>query len=72
VEQRLEQVAEGALELLMGETGSSVITHDFGSGDPKHRLITPKLVVRRSSHLAPAEEAGSTESGNHNREEQKK
>ena len=72
VEQRLEQVAEGALELLMGETGSSVITHDFGSGDPKHRLITPKLVVRRSSHLAPAEEAGGTESGNHNREEHQK
>jgi DNA-binding LacI/PurR family transcriptional regulator len=72
VEQRLEQVAEGALELLMGETGSSVITHDFGSGDPKHRLITPKLVVRRSSHLAPVEEAGGTESGNHNREEHRK
>ena len=71
VEQRLEQVAEGVLQLLMGETGSSVLTHDFGSGDPKHRLITPKLVVRRSSHLAPAEEAGGTESGNHNREEQK-
>lgn len=69
VEQQLDQVAEGALQLLMGETGSSVITHDFGSGDPKHRLVTPKLVVRRSSHLAPAEEAGSTESGNHNREE---
>lgn len=72
VEQRLDLVAEGALELLMGETGSSVVAHDFGSGDPKHRLITPKLVVRRSSHLAPAEEAGSTESGNHNREEQRK
>ncbi|MFC0680985.1 LacI family DNA-binding transcriptional regulator [Lysobacter korlensis] len=72
VEQRVDQVAEGALQLLMGETGSSVVTHDFGSGDPKHRLITPKLVVRRSSHLAPAEEAGGTESGNHNRKDKQR
>lgn len=55
VEQQLELVAAATLELLMGATGSRVIPR--GESDaPTHRLITPKLVVRRSSHLAPAEE----------------
>jgi DNA-binding LacI/PurR family transcriptional regulator len=36
----------------------------------RHRLVTPKLVVRRSSHLAVVDEAGSTESGDHSRKEQ--
>jgi DNA-binding LacI/PurR family transcriptional regulator len=72
VEQRLDQVAAGTLELLMGATGRRVIPHGEsagGSGEPVHRLVTPKLVVRRSSHLAPVEEAGSTTPGNHNRKE---
>ena len=71
VEQRLELVASGTLELLMGATGRRVIPHGESDADnPRHRLITPKLVVRRSSHLAPVEEAaGSTMAGNHNREE---
>jgi DNA-binding LacI/PurR family transcriptional regulator len=70
VEQNLGEVAAATLELLMGATGRRVIPHGEGSQEPRHRLITPKLVVRRSSHLAPVEEAGSTEAGNHNREEE--
>ena len=66
VEQQLDQVAAGTLELLMGASGRRVIPHGDG---PNHRLITPKLVVRRSSHLAPVEEAGSTPTGDHNRKE---
>ncbi len=66
VEQQLDQVAAGTLELLMGASGRRVIPHGDG---PSHRLITPKLVVRRSSHLAPVEEAGSTPTGDHNRKE---
>ncbi|HWR84951.1 MAG TPA: LacI family DNA-binding transcriptional regulator [Rhodoglobus sp.] len=70
VEQRLDQVAAAALDLLMGEQGRRVIPADEHPREPRHRLVAPKLVVRRSSHLAPVEEeAGSTEAGNHNREE---
>ena len=77
VDQRLDQVAAATFDLLMGESGQRVLPHGAGSGSdgPHHRLIEPKLVVRRSSHLAPVEEtgpaeigtidAGSTESGNH-------
>lgn len=60
VEQRLDLVAQGTLELLMGPTGRSVQPHGAG-GDRPHRLITPALVVRRSSHLAPVEEPTSTQ-----------
>lgn len=70
VEQRLDVVAAGTLELLMGVTGSRVIP--LGSSTEHYRLVTPKLVVRRSSHLAPVEEgAGRTTTGDHNREETK-
>lgn len=66
VEQRLDLVAGATLELLMGESGRRVIPAEEYPAGPRHRLITPKLVVRRSSHLAPVEEeAGSTESGDH-------
>jgi DNA-binding LacI/PurR family transcriptional regulator len=65
VDQRLGDVAAGTLELLMGVGGQRVRPHGEGSDEPRHRLITPQLVVRRSSHLAPVEEdAGSTETGN--------
>jgi len=67
VEQQLDLVAAATLELLMGATGRRVLPADEGGQDARHRLITPKLVVRRSSHLAPVEEAGTP--GNHNREE---
>ena len=59
VEQRLDLVAAATLELLMGATGSRVLPHGEGA-DATHRLIVPKLVVRRSSHLAPVEEETST------------
>lgn len=67
VEQQLDQVAAGTLELLMGATGRRVLPHGATGHETRHRLITPKLVVRRSSHLAPVEEADTV--GNHNREE---
>jgi DNA-binding LacI/PurR family transcriptional regulator len=69
VDQRLDEVAAGALELLMGATGRRVIPHGSASEDPRHRLITPQLVVRRSSHLEPVEEAGGIMPGNHNRKD---
>jgi DNA-binding LacI/PurR family transcriptional regulator len=57
VDQQLDLVAAGCLELLMGATGGRVLPHGSGGDDPSHRLIAPKLVVRRSSHLAPVEVA---------------
>ena len=70
VEQRLELVAAATLQLLMGATGRRVLPHGEVGLDA-HRLVTPKLVVRRSSHLAPVEEeTGSTTAGNHQREEE--
>jgi DNA-binding LacI/PurR family transcriptional regulator len=69
VDQRLTEVAAGTLELLMGATGRRVLPHGSAEDDPRHRLITPQLVVRRSSHLAPVEEAGGTMPGDHNRED---
>ena len=69
VDQRLDDVAAGTLELLMGATGRRVLPHGTGSDDPRHRLITPQLVVRRSSHLEPVEEAGGIMPGNHNRKD---
>ncbi len=65
VDQRLGDVAEGILDLLMGRTGRRVLPHGSGADDAGHRLITPQLVVRRSSHLALVEEADGTEPGDH-------
>ncbi|HEY4224395.1 MAG TPA: LacI family DNA-binding transcriptional regulator [Pseudolysinimonas sp.] len=65
VDQRLADVAAGTLELLMGATGRRVLPPGYAArDDPRHRLITPQLVVRRSSHLEPVEEAGGTMPGN--------
>jgi DNA-binding LacI/PurR family transcriptional regulator len=70
VDQHLAEVAAGTFELLMGATGRRVLPHGTTSGDdPRHRLITPQLVVRRSSHLEPVEEAGGTMPGDHERTE---
>jgi DNA-binding LacI/PurR family transcriptional regulator len=67
VDQRLGDVAAATLELLMGPSGQRVRPHGDVGDSPTHRLITPQLVVRRSSHLAPVEEdAGGTETGNRN------
>ncbi|MEO5921196.1 MAG: LacI family DNA-binding transcriptional regulator [Pseudolysinimonas sp.] len=57
VDQQLEEVAAGILQLLMGATGRRVLPHGSESDDPRHRLITPRLVVRRSSQLEPVEDA---------------
>lgn len=75
VDQKLDLVAAATLELLMGATGKRVLPHGAAGSnrsgdDPSHRLITPKLVVRRSSHLAPVEEPGAPAAGNHDRKEE--
>jgi len=44
VEQRPEQVAAGALRLLMGESGSAV--GDLPPETQRHIIIEPALVVR--------------------------
>lgn len=46
VEQPLDEVAEGVLELLLGERGSDVVGWDADATDARHRLITPRLVTR--------------------------
>jgi DNA-binding LacI/PurR family transcriptional regulator len=70
VDQRLDDVAAGTFELLMGATGRMMLPHGAtGGDDPRHRLITPQLVVRRSSHLELVEEAGGTTSGDHDSRE---
>jgi DNA-binding LacI/PurR family transcriptional regulator len=50
VEQSLGEVAAGALELLMGETGSDVIGGELLPGEA-HRLVMPELVVRSSNRI---------------------
>lgn len=70
VDQRLGDVAAATLELLMGATGRRVRPHGEAPDGATHRLITPQLVVRRSSHLAPVEEAGAVASGDHNGEKE--
>ena len=60
VDQRLDAVAVTALELLMGDTGDRVLP----VGDPllrdPHRLIRPRLVVRRSTPLTVADDGSLT------------
>jgi DNA-binding LacI/PurR family transcriptional regulator len=56
VDQRLDEVAADALDLLLGPTGSRVLPVGADTGEPRHRLVDPRLVVRRSSHLAPVDE----------------
>lgn len=51
VEQPLDEVAAGVLELLMGPTGADVLDRDAAAGVPRHRLVTPRLVVRERSTL---------------------
>jgi len=70
VDQRLDEVATGILDLLMGATGRRVLPHGSGADPLGHRLVTPQLVVRRSSHLAPVEEADGTRPGDHTEEKE--
>ncbi|PJJ65505.1 LacI family DNA-binding transcriptional regulator [Compostimonas suwonensis] len=46
VDQRLTEVAAGVLELLMGVSGKAIVPRELTPGE-SHRLITPRLVVRR-------------------------
>lgn len=70
VDQRLGDVAAATLEILMGATGRRVRPHGEAPEGDTHRLITPQLVVRRSSHLTLVEEAGDQSSGDHNGEKE--
>jgi DNA-binding LacI/PurR family transcriptional regulator len=70
VDQRLDEVATSVLDLLLGATGRRVLPHGSGADPLGHRLVTPQLVVRRSSHLAPVEEADGTSPGDHIREKE--
>jgi DNA-binding LacI/PurR family transcriptional regulator len=46
VEQPLDKVAEGILELLTGAHGGRLSRDGERVSDPRHRLIAPRLVVR--------------------------
>lgn len=70
IDQRLDEVAAATIEILMGAEGRRVLARNEASV-ARHRLITPNLVVRRSSHLTIVDEAGSTESGSHPRKEER-
>ncbi|MGL4172753.1 MAG: LacI family DNA-binding transcriptional regulator [Actinomycetota bacterium] len=56
IDQQLDEVAAATLDLLMGPTGGSVLPHRSGVDAARHRLITPKLIVRHSSQLAPVDD----------------
>ncbi len=64
VDQRIDEIAVAALDLLLGENGRRVLTSDEVTERTPHRLVAPQLIVRRSSHLAVAEEAGRDPGGN--------
>lgn len=66
VDQPLDLVAASALELLFGESGSTIIHRTHSAADPIHRLLTPTLVARQSTQLARVEDSGSPVAGNHN------
>jgi DNA-binding LacI/PurR family transcriptional regulator len=66
VDQPLGLVAQSALELIFGETGSTVVPHVHSAADPIHRLLAPTLVVRRSTEFAPVEDSGFPLAGNRN------
>ena len=69
VEQPLDAAAAGVLELLFGASGSDVVPRAEDDGEPKHRLLTPRLVARESTHLAPGESTGPVVAGDRNRKE---
>ena len=52
VEQPLDKVAEGILELLTGAHGGRVSRDGERVTDPRHRLIAPRLVVRDAPVLS--------------------
>jgi DNA-binding LacI/PurR family transcriptional regulator len=48
IEQPVDEVASGALELLLGATGGDIVGH---VNDSRHRLVTPRLVQREFSAI---------------------
>lgn len=58
ISQPLEGVAAGVLELLLGPTGNSVRKRGEFNEEPTNRLLAPRLVERRSTHLALDENTG--------------
>ncbi|HEY0258487.1 MAG TPA: substrate-binding domain-containing protein, partial [Lacisediminihabitans sp.] len=52
IEQRLDEVAAGALELLLGPSGHEILDRTAGSNEPRHRLVTPRLVPREPSAIS--------------------
>ncbi|BAU31184.1 LacI family DNA-binding transcriptional regulator [Microcella alkaliphila] len=52
VDQPLDEVVAAALELLFGESGGDVRPNPDSNEEPTNRLLVPRLVERRSSHLA--------------------
>lgn len=51
VDQPLDDVVAAALELLFGESGETVRPNPDSNEEPTHRLLVPRLVERRSTHL---------------------
>ena len=54
VEQPLDEVAAGVLELLTGAHGGQVHSGSDAVADPRHRLVKPRLVVREFRPLGAA------------------
>ena len=69
VEQRLDDVASAALELLLGATGGSVVPREITAGEA-HRLISPALVLRKPTGLplATPSESSPTAAAHHRKE----
>ena len=58
IQQPLEAVAAGILELLLGTTGSAVRPVSDFNEEPTYRLLAPRLVERKSNHLQLGETTG--------------
>lgn len=71
VAQPLDQVAAGALELLLGPTGNSVVPRAETAGEA-HRLIQPTLVIRSPNFLPLSDttKAAAIAASNHRKESQ--
>jgi DNA-binding LacI/PurR family transcriptional regulator len=52
IDQPVDEVVSAALELLFGPTGGAVRPNPDSNEEPTNRLLVPRLVERRSSHLA--------------------
>lgn len=58
VDQSLDAVAQAVLDLLLGD--GSRILQNTPEDQPNHRLVAPRLVVRRSSHLTVIDNTSTT------------